>query len=144
MPKKLYSTVPTGYPVCIHSQCPKASECLHQIAYELLRKDKTYMHLINPDLCTADDNCTYFRSNKPVRYACGFTKFQQRMFPDQYDRFCKILISHYRRTPFYERRRGETALSPAEQELILQTLKEVGVTEPMEFDHYEEAINWND
>ncbi|MDY3142670.1 MAG: DUF6078 family protein [Parabacteroides sp.] len=33
-------------------------------------------------------------------------------------------------------------LPPEEQEVIRYTLEKVGVTQPMEFDDYIEAINW--
>ena len=141
---KLYTTTPADYPVCVHAQCPKAAECLHRIAFEKLRVEKTYMRLLNPDHCTADDSCTNFRGNKPVRYARGFTKFQQRMYPDQYDRFMSTLIMRFGRNPYYDRRRGTVAMPPEEQALVLQTLKNVGVVEEMQFDSYVDAINWYD
>ena len=144
MIKKLYTTAPDNYPVCVHAQCPKAGECLHRIAFEKLRTEKEYMRLLNPDHCTADDHCTKFRSSKPERYARGFAHFQRRMYLDQYDRFMTMLIGRFGRNPYFERRRGDTALSPAEQTVVLQALRKAGVTEEMEFDSYEDAINWYD
>lgn len=32
MPKKLYTSVPPRYEVCLYADCPKADVCLHQIA----------------------------------------------------------------------------------------------------------------
>lgn len=77
-------------------------------------------------------------------YARGFTNFQQRMFPDQYTRFMAICISEWSRNPYFERRRGARLLPPSEQQFILKALKAVGVTEEMQFDSYEEAVNWYD
>ena len=77
-------------------------------------------------------------------YARGFTNFQKRMFPDQYLKFMNMLIATFGRNAYFERRRGETALSPKEQAIVLKALKKVGVTEEMEFDKYEENLNWND
>ena len=141
---KLHTTAPADYPVCVHAHCPKAGECLHRIAFEKLRAEKTYMWLLNPDHCTADDSCRNFRCNKPLRYARGFTNFQRRMYPDQYKRFISTLIMRFGRNPYFGRRRGIIAMPPKEQALVLQVLKNVGVTEEMQFDSYVDAINWYD
>ena len=81
MLRKLFTTAPDDYPVCVHAQCPKAGVCLHRIAFEKLRGERNYMRLLNPDHCSADDSCTNFRGNNPVRYAHGFTNFQRSMYP---------------------------------------------------------------
>ena len=141
---KLHTTAPADYPVCVHAHCPKAGECLHRIAFEKLRAEKTYMWLLNPDHCTADDSCRNFRCNKPLRYARGFTNFQRRMYPDQYKRFMSTLIMRFGRNAYFHRRRGIIAMPPKEQALVLQVLKNVGVTEEMQFDSYVDAINWYD
>lgn len=144
MIRKLYTTAPDDYPVCVHAQCPKAGECLHRIAFEKLRTEKKYMRLLNPDHCTAGDSCQHFRCNNPVRYALGFTQMQRRMYPEQYDRFMTTLIMRFGRNPYYDRRRGAIAMPPEEQKMVLQVLKKVGVTEEMKFDSYVDAINWYD
>ena len=69
---------------------------------------------------------------------------QSRMFPAQYQQFMSILMSHFGRNPYFERRRGEFPLSPKEQRIVLNALRRVGVTEELRFDHYEESVNWYD
>ncbi len=144
MQKKEYTSQPCNYPVCKHSSCPMAATCLHHIAYSTQVKQREYMLLINPTQCSKDELCTYYRDCKPVTYARGFTNFQKRMFPDQYKNFMSICINHWSRNPYFERRRGDRPLPPNEQTFILNTLKEVGVTEELKFDSYEECINWDD
>ena len=144
MPKKFYTTLPDDYPVCQHSDCPMAATCLHRIAYTALIEEKDYLRLINPNRCGKDETCRFYRSSKPVTYARGFTNFQKRMFPDQYRHFMSILVARFGRNPYFERRRGETALSPKEQRIVLNALKKAGITEEMKFDGYEEALNWYD
>lgn len=58
-----------------------------------------------------------------------FTNFQKQMFPEQYLNFMNRLISKFGRNPYFERRRGETVLSPKEQAIVQQALKQSGVTE---------------
>lgn len=60
------------------------------------------------------------------------------MFPQQYDQFMTTLCFHFGRNQYFKRRRGVE-----EQEVIRQMLEKVGADSKMEFDKYEEHINWN-
>lgn len=144
MPKKTYTSLPSNYTVCEHSDCPMAATCLHQLAYNELFNTETYLHLLNPTQCTKDETCKFYRNNTPVTYARGFTNFQKKMFPNQYQAFMYRLIGKFSRNGYFERRRGESVLSPKEQAIVLKVLKEVGVTAKMKFDSYESHINWYD
>ena len=144
MSKQFYTSIPSGYAVCQHSDCPKAETCLHQIVYPAMLEKNDILSVLNPERCSKDANCKFYRSNKPIIYARGFSHFQKRMFPGQYDHFSMILMKVFGRTAYYERRRGATALTPKEQRIVLNALKEVGVTEEMQFESYEENTNWYD
>lgn len=115
MPKKLYTSIPNNYPVCQHSDCSMASTYLRQLSYTELLENEEYIHLINPNKCSKDVTCKYYRDNQPIMYAHGFTNFQKRMFPNQYLKFMNLLIATFERNPYFERRRGLTALSPQKQ-----------------------------
>lgn len=112
MPKKFYTSIPSGYAVCQYSDCPMAETCLHQIVYPTMLEKNDILSVVNPGRCSKDAKCKFYRSNKPITYARGFAHFQKRMFPDQYDRFSMILINKFGRNAYYERRRGDTALTP--------------------------------
>lgn len=144
MPKKNFTGIPFRYPVCQHSDCPQAATCLHQIVYPRLLSFETYLMLLNPQKCTKDGKCEFYRNSAPVKYARGFTNFQKKMYPGQYAEFMRILIRTFSRNCYYERRRGATALSPKEQGIVLAALHKVGIAENYEFDQYEERINWLD
>ena len=116
----------------------------HQIVYPVKLEKKDILSVVNPTKCSQDAKCKFFRSNKPITYARGFAHFQKRMFPDQYDRFSMILLGKFGRNAYYERRRGDTALTPKEQRIVLDALKKVGVKEDMTFESYEENTNWYD
>ena len=143
MPAKFYKDVPPGYTVCLHGDCARASCCLHQIAYQRLLESENVLSLLNPARCTKDDQCPYFRDSAPVTYALGFTGMQRRMYPSQYTAFVSILMGRYGRNPYYDRRKGNIALSPVEQQFIRDALRKVGVTEDLEFDRYETGLLWN-
>lgn len=144
MPKKTYIELPEKYPVCQYADCPLSASCLHYLAYAPLLAQETYLRLINPEKCTKTDACPFYRNNEPVMYARGFTNFQKKMYPNQYQQFMSICVGKFSRNPYFERRRGDYPLPPSEQKFILDALKEVGVTEEMEFDSYEEKVNWYD
>lgn len=145
MPKKQYKKAPLNYPVCLHADCPRAEHCLHRVAYGMLLEKCEMLRVINPERCRKDgDNCPYFRDSAPVTYARGFTQMQRRMYPGQYNRFMRLLVGYFGRNPYFERRKGETALTPAEQKIVLNALRQAGVEEDLKFDAYEENVNWND
>lgn len=144
MQKYKNEIIPNRYKVCELTDCPKAKSCLRQIAYQLLLddEDECFLSLLKPRFCSKDGNCTYYRDSSPVVFAKGFTNFQKKMYSHQYQEFMMRLTNKFCRNPYFVRRRGERLLPPEEQKLILDTLKQVGVTEEMEFDAYEEKIYW--
>lgn len=144
MPKKFYREVPDDYPVCVHDQCPKAQQCLRQIGYGRLAATETLLRMVNPLRCTQDDDCPFYRSAEPVVWARGFAHFQHHMFPEQYKQFMFLLIQRFGRNAYFERRRGDTALSPTEQEMVMDALRTVGVTEPLSFQSSEKTVNWEE
>ena len=146
MPKqnKETTSLPTNYPVCEHSSCPMAATCLHHIAYTMMmEQNEEYLQLINPARCSKDESCIYYRDKKPVIFARGFTNFQKRMHPQQYDQFMTTLCFHFGRNQYFKLRRGDILFPPEEQEVIRQMLEKVGADFKMEFDNYEEHINWD-
>ena len=144
MPKKETTSLPTNYPVCEHSSCPMAATCLHHIAYTMmLEQNEEYLRLINPTRCSKDKTCTYYHDKKPVIFARGFTNFQKHMFPQQYDQFMTTLCFHFGRNQYFKRRRGDILISPQGQEEIRHMLAKLGADSKMEYDNYEEHINWN-
>ena len=65
------------------------------------------------------------------------------MYPQQYDKFMTTLVSHFERNQYYKRRRGAILIPPEEQKVIRRVLEKVGADQKMDFDNYEEQINWN-
>lgn len=143
MTKNNKQTTPHDYPVCELQDCPMATTCLRQFAYTTLIENEEYLRLINPTKCSKDEACKYYRDKKPVVFARGFTNFQKQMFPQQYDKFMTTLVSHFGRNQYYKRRRGAILIPPEEQKVIRRVLEKVGADQKMDFDNYEEQINWN-
>ena len=106
----------------MHADCPKADSCLRQLAFRRHAELGMFLQLINPALCTKQPDCPHYVSNQPVKFAKGFTNFQKRMYPDQYDKFMTTLVCHFGRNQYFKRRRGDIVLSPEEQEEIRAVL----------------------
>ena len=139
---KIYKDIPSGYPLCLHGDCPMAASCLRQLAYRRHEELGTFLNLINPSKCSQRADCPYYVSNQPVRFAKGFVNIQKLMYPEQYAKFMTLLICHFGRNQYFKRRRGEIVLPPAQEKVVELALEKVGVTQPMEFDEYITAINW--
>lgn len=142
MSKTLSKEVPENYVLCLHEDCPCASTCLRHLACKPMMERSTYLRVLNPDRCVPGTSCRYYRDSAPVVYARGFKGMQARMLPAQYQKFRALLLNHFSQNTFYERRRGDFALSPEEQKMVLQALHQAGVTEDLSFDRYEESICW--
>ena len=84
-----------------------------------------------------------FRTASPVKYARGFINLQKHIFPQQYEQFMTTLVLHFGRNQYFKRRRGDILLPPEEQEVIRLMLEKVGADSKMDFDKYEEHINWS-
>lgn len=136
--------MPDFYPVCLHADCPQATTCLHHLAYAPQLEKNEKLMMLNPNHCSKDAHCKHYRSNTPLRYARGFASFQPKMLPCQWSAFVNILRQEWGRTRFYERRRGDIAMPPSEQEFVLDALKQAGVTAKYDFDNYEELLTWYD
>lgn len=99
---------------------------------------------INPKhLAKFKNECPYFCSNKQVRYAKGFLGILENLTAKQTHFFINRVISNSSRRTYYRVRNGERALSPAEQQNIINILKECGVTFSIEFDSYFEDYYWS-
>lgn len=138
------SDVPGNFTLCLNAECPLAERCLHQMVRRMIPTDELVLHVYNPEAVKGGENCKFFRALKLDRYAKGFSRFQEEMVPRQYAVFSRSLMHYFGRNPYYERRRGERSLSPAEQEVVLQALRKAGIEEDLEFDGYEYRINWID
>ena len=60
---KIYKDIPSGYPLCLHDDCPMADSCLRQLAYRRHAELGTFLNLINPSKCSKQADCPHYVSN---------------------------------------------------------------------------------
>lgn len=144
MPKKDNRMMPTGYAVCVHADCTQGEHCLRRKVYNDLTPTTERLTVINPERCTKSADCPYFRDSAPVNYARGFKGMRLSMNPVQYSVFQETLRNTYSRTYYYALRRGDFGLSPRDQEIVRNALRQAGVSEELDFDAYESQYDWED
>ena len=137
------SVIPSNYPICFNRECSKAVTCLRQIAEQNTPDEKERLIIISPKyLSTLKGACPHYRSSKKVRYAKGFIKILDNLPYTQMRKVISKLTTYFGRTHYYRVRKGERLLSPAEQQGVLNILKNCGATGLQEFDKYIEEYNW--
>lgn len=138
-----FSDVPNNFLWCIDRQCPKSGTCLRQVAERLAPTDLVQYSIVSPKhIASLGGECPYYCSSTKVQYAKGFLGILENLTAKQVRLFAQRLISNSSRRTYYRVRSGERALSPTEQESILNVLKECGITAPMKFDSYYYDYLW--
>lgn len=136
------TAIPHNYEACLTNNCPQREHCLRAWVWDNRKSSVQRYVVLNPDLTTSDGHCPFYCNDQPQRYALGFTNFQRRLYPDQYKQFMSACIARFGRNPYFMRRRGDTPMSPSEQAFIRSVLKQIGAPEDIDFDGFEERINW--
>ena len=142
--KNTMKDVPGGYGLCTRNDCAVCNHCLRHIAYnDVVTEELWVINHVNPLRIVPNAQCPFFRSDELATYAKGFVKMKQEMLPRQYDEFKCRLTGKFRRTGYYERRRGERLCSPSDIRKIRAVLQELKLPE-LEFDGYVKQLNWGD
>ena len=123
-----YSQVPFTFGMCAAENCPQASTCLRQIALKHAPANKVFLPIMNPNhIKGIKEKCDYFCSNEKVRYAKGFMCTINALTVRVANTFRYRMIGYLGRKNYYLKRSGKLALTPAEQQWIINTAKELGV-----------------
>lgn len=127
-----------GFALCTMQECALKDKCERAKGFLTLEEtDKTFM-CVNPVLATGKEDCPMARVAKPTKLAYGFINLLDMLPKKISDLLAEKLRFDYGRNPYYERRRGDRALYPEEQEMIINYLKNNGVDVPEDpFDRYE-------
>lgn len=137
------TALPYGYEACLSRDCPQRNHCLHAWAWDHRDSSMRQYVVLNPDQTTLDGHCPFYCDDRPQHYALGFTNFQKHMYPDQYREFMSVCVARFGRNPYFMRRRGAMPIPPSEQAFIRSVLKQVGAPGGLDFDGFEERVNWN-
>ena len=138
-----YSKVPHNFGLCATADCPHADTCLRRITYTHTPASVTFPPTLNPKTIEAmAGKCEYYRSNKKVHYAKGFVRTTEALAVSASGTFRYGLIGRWGIRRYYQKRKGETLLSPAEQQKVIALAKKLGLQQEEYFDSYVEEYNW--
>lgn len=135
--------MPKTYRLCVKTDCPRAAECLRNIALAMVSPDELSIQVINPVyLSTIEGDCPMFRSAEKLRYARGFVRMLSELTVSQANVLRQTLEHDFGHTRYFRLRAGERLIAPATQEHIRQAMVQIGVTNLPDFDAYVEEYDW--
>ena len=135
--------MPKTYRLCVKTDCPRAAECLRNIALAMVSPDELSIQVINPVyLSTIEGDCPMFRSAEKLRYARGFVRMLSGLTVSQANVLRQTLEHDFGHTRYFRLRAGERLIDPATQEHIRQAMVQIGVTNLPDFDAYVEEYDW--
>lgn len=137
-----HSHVPVNYAHCLETDCPLGARCLCRLAADCLPDDLEQFYAVNPRRVRHNEQCPYFRPAVTVRMARAFTRAIGSVPMANIPKVEQAMTALYNRSYYFRMRRGEYLLTPQQQEQIARTLAKYGAAQPVEFDAYEDAIDW--
>jgi len=138
-----YSKVPYSFGLCAVADCPRSGTCLRRIAYDHIPESLVFPPTLNPKAAgVLTEKCKYYCPDEKVRYAKGFVCTTGALSVNSSAAFRYGLIGCWGIRRYYQKRKGETLLSPAEQQLVIRLAKKLGLHQEEYFDSYIEEYHW--
>ena len=132
-----YSKVPHNFGLCATDTCPYTDTCLRRIAYTYAPSNNIFLYVLNPKAIESTaGKCKYYCSNKKVRYAKGFIHTAEAISVGQSGTFRYRLIGLWGIRRYYQKRKGETLLSPTEQQQVIANASNLGLQRQEYIDAY--------
>ena len=131
-----FEKVPSWYPICFNDDCPLKDECMRHLAAQHLPETTETACCVMKN-AQADGKCRWFDKITVVVKAAGFSHLFDRVMKKDYTTMRKTLTQYLHGTRiYYECMRGERALSPKEQQWIINYVKSMGYDWEVTFDRY--------
>lgn len=132
--------VPVWFPVCINKECPRCGECLRYRCAQVLSPENETLFCVSPSQWESDD-CRHFVGCEPVRMARGFMKLFDRVLT-KHSTSLRLDLTALLHGPriYYEYKRGERLLTPAEQEEMQRIVKHYGYDWEVPFAEFAECL----
>ncbi len=138
-----YSRVPSYFIHCFNAQCPRAGECLRQLAARHVTALRPVVQAVSPAVWEAEGNpCAYFRPIRCVRIAWGVRQAIGRMPYKEGQSVVKALNRIFTKATLNRITTCQRPLSPEEQKRIEALFASYGVTDGNVFDRVEMGYEW--
>lgn len=143
-PNLTYDQIPFNFVYCLHSQCPKAADCLRHKLLALVPSERMAIDTINPaHIAAHQDECPHFMPDRTVRFAIGITHLLDKMPHSEAVIIRNLLYGFFQRNMYYRIKNKERSIKPSEQESIRQIFLSRGITEQPVFDEYIDQYDWD-
>lgn len=133
-----FAKVPLWYVLCTQDDCPLRDGCLRFLAAQQAPEDLESAKCVMPGI-RKGDNCRWFNSSQQVTYAAGFEHLFDRVLAKDFTTMRKTITKYLHGVKFYyEYKRGDRMLSPAQQAWIRNYVRTCGYDWEVPFDNYVE------
>lgn len=138
-----YNQVPHDFVHCFNAQCPRAEECLRQLAGRNVQPSAMILRVVNPVMCPdAEGGFPQFRPIRKVRMAWGVREAIGRMPYKEGQYVVKALNRMYTKVTLNRITTHQRPLSPEEQKRIEALFARYGVTDGNVFDRVAMVYDW--
>ena len=141
--EELFREKAANYPVCHSQDCPIKEHFLSFILKDYVPESlpaHMCINLRNPQMQRPD--CPQYRQSEPVRMPLGLSQMYHDM-PGHMERAVKNHLIHlFSRKRYYQYHNGQRPVTPAEEQIIRQTLLAAGWTQEPVFNDYVEEYLW--
>lgn len=139
-----FENAPGNFGLCFKNECASAADCLRALAARDASAVPDQLIVANPLQVDAagKGNCPHFKSAETVRIAYGFINALGTVPGKHQKDVRKAILAHFCLRNYYHLRRGDKPMYPETQQLIASILTDHGAPSPVEFDRYEDSVNW--
>ena len=133
----------SGYLVCFIDDCPLHETCLRWVVGQYADQNLVSHISVNPrNPRMGGDDCQMYREKVRVKVKRGLTQFYHEMPGYKEQAIRRQLISHFGRKRYFQMRKGEAFIYPADQQVIERVCQQHGWTAPLVYDGEEEDWQW--
>ena len=124
-----YSKVPHNFGLCATDTCPYTDTCLRRIAYTYAPSNNIFLYVLNPKAIESTAGKCFIHTAEAISVGQSGT-FRYR------------LIGLWGIRRYYQKRKGETLLSPTEQQQVIAIARNLGLQRTEYFDAYVEEYDF--
>lgn len=138
-----WTDVPEGWALCFNNECSLAETCLRRKAAQLAPETLTVTRQVTPH-AVKDGQCCHYASSEKVTFARGFQHLYDKVLKAHYTSLRESMTDMLSgKRIYYEYKRGERRLSPAQQEAIRDLFASKGYADSVVFDAFEEDYDFH-
>lgn len=138
-----FQNIIQGFALCMNGECPVASSCTRNVAYQNLPKEIERITMLNPKaLEVLDNGCKHFHEYRILRNAYGFKKLYSKIPVGNAKLFWASIPGMPSESTYYRMKRGDLPIPPDLQTAIVKAAIKCGAPADVEFDEYREEVAW--